>query len=79
MTNPGMMRQMKEAVAVACEQGGRTCHAAILCGEIGKPCVVGVSGLLNAIRSWTGPLPIKINVDGNKGTVEFLDWSLVEE
>lgn len=79
MTNPGMMRQIREAVAVACERGGRTCHAAIVCAEIGKPCVVGVQNLLNTYNTWTGPRPVKLRVNGTEGTVQFLDWQLVEE
>lgn len=79
MTNPGMIRQIKEAAAVACEGGGRTCHAAIICNEIEKPCVVGVSGLLNTLATWTGPRPVQLQVDGTLGTVQFLDWQLVED
>jgi phosphoenolpyruvate synthase/pyruvate phosphate dikinase len=79
MTNPGMIRQIKEASAVVCERGGRTCHAAIICREISKPCVVGVQGLLNTLATWTGPRPVKLKIDGQAGTVQFLDWQLVEE
>lgn len=79
MTNPGMVRQMKEAAAVICESGGRSSHAALLCSEIGKPCVVGIPNLLNTIRTWSGPQPIKMKVDGSTGKVEIMDFVLIEE
>ena len=74
MTNPGFARIMKESCAVITERGGRTCHAAVFCGEQGKPCVVGLSGLLSSISEWTGPRPIMAEVDGNSGKVTLVPF-----
>ncbi len=45
MTNPRMVREMVASRGIATVQGGRTCHAAIVAREIGRPCVVGVAKL----------------------------------
>ena len=75
-TNPGMMDKIKMASAVVCEGGGRTSHAALVCSEIGKPCVVGVQGLMSAIDTWRGAMPIRMAVDGTTGIVRILDYEI---
>jgi pyruvate,water dikinase len=41
MTNPDMVPAMRKASAVVTDEGGRTCHAAIVSRELGIPCIVG--------------------------------------
>jgi pyruvate, water dikinase len=41
MTDPDWMPVLKRAAAVVTDEGGRTCHAAIVSRELGIPCVVG--------------------------------------
>jgi len=41
MTNPDMVPAMRRAAAVVTDEGGRTCHAAIVSRELGIPCIVG--------------------------------------
>lgn len=41
MTNPDMVPAMRKAAAVVTDEGGRTCHAAIVSRELGIPCIVG--------------------------------------
>ncbi|HEU5169899.1 MAG TPA: phosphoenolpyruvate synthase [Gemmatimonadales bacterium] len=41
MTDPDWEPVLKRAVAVVTDEGGRTCHAAIVSRELGIPCVVG--------------------------------------
>ncbi len=41
MTDPDWEPIMKKASAIVTDQGGRTCHAAIVSRELGVPCVVG--------------------------------------
>ncbi|MGA8845487.1 MAG: putative PEP-binding protein [Nocardioides sp.] len=52
-------------LALATERGGPTSHTAIIARQLGIPCVVGVSGLLQVV-SGTALL-----VDGTLGTVEI--------
>ncbi len=40
-TNPDIVPAMKKAAAIVTEQGGVTCHAAIVSRELGIPCVIG--------------------------------------
>lgn len=40
-TDPDWEPVMRRAAAVVTDHGGRTCHAAIVCRELGKPAVVG--------------------------------------
>lgn len=42
MTDPHMITEMCLAAGIATRIGGRTCHAAIVAREMGKPCIVGV-------------------------------------
>lgn len=41
MTNPDWEPVMKKSSGIITDQGGRTCHAAIVSRELGVPCVVG--------------------------------------
>lgn len=41
MTRPEFVPLMKRAVAIVTDEGGLTCHAAIISRELGIPCVVG--------------------------------------
>ena len=41
MTNPDMVVTMQKAVAIITDEGGVTCHAAIVSREVGLPAIVG--------------------------------------
>ncbi len=41
MTRPEFVPLMKKAAAIVTDEGGITCHAAIISRELGKPCVIG--------------------------------------
>ena len=41
MTTPDMVPAMKRANGIITDEGGVTCHAAIISRELGIPCVVG--------------------------------------
>ncbi|MAG22217.1 MAG: phosphoenolpyruvate synthase [Candidatus Diapherotrites archaeon] len=43
MTSPDWVPTMKKAAAIITDEGGSTCHAAIVSRELGVPCVVGTS------------------------------------
>lgn len=67
MTDPDWVPIMKIASAIVTDQGGRTCHAAIISRELGIPCVVGTGD-----GSKNVPSGQQITVScagGSKGTV----------
>ncbi|MFH1056715.1 MAG: PEP-utilizing enzyme, partial [Candidatus Micrarchaeota archaeon] len=41
MTNPDLVPALRNAIAVVTDEGGITCHAAIVSRELGIPCIVG--------------------------------------
>ncbi|MBD3354503.1 phosphoenolpyruvate synthase [Candidatus Woesearchaeota archaeon] len=41
MTTPDMVPAMQKASAIVTDEGGMTCHAAIVSREMGTPCIVG--------------------------------------
>ena len=51
MTDPDWEPILKRAAAVVTDQGGRTCHAAIVSRELGIPCVVGTSAGTETLRT----------------------------
>lgn len=67
MTNPQMITFIKKAGAIITDQGGVTCHAAIISREFGIPCVVGTSIATKFLK--TGDL---VEVDANNGVVKIL-------
>ncbi len=64
MTTPDMVPAMKRAGAIVTDEGGMTCHAAIVSRELGCPAVVGTKQGTKALSD--GML---ITVDGAKGKV----------
>ncbi|MFF3572999.1 pyruvate, phosphate dikinase [Nocardia jiangxiensis] len=63
-TSPADVPAMFESVAVVTELGGSTSHAALVCREIGLPCVVGCgTGTMAALAGRT------VTVDGATGTI----------
>jgi pyruvate,water dikinase len=50
MTDPDWVPIMKVASAIVTDQGGRTCHAAIISRELGIPCIVGTGNGSNAVK-----------------------------
>lgn len=67
MTDPDFVPAMKKAVAIITDEGGMVCHAAIVCRELGKPCIVGTKIATQVLED--GDM---IEVDANKGTVKKL-------
>lgn len=65
MTSPDWGQIFQKAGAVATEQGGMLCHAAIVAREEGIPAVVGLGDELAQIQNGT-----VVTVDGDEGTVE---------
>ncbi|MDR2866225.1 MAG: phosphoenolpyruvate synthase [Methanomassiliicoccaceae archaeon] len=64
MTMPDMVPAMSRAVAIVTDEGGMTCHAAIISRELGIPCIVGTGDGTNILRDG-----MVVTVDGSSGTV----------
>lgn len=66
--NPSHTPLIIEADAVAVERGSMSCHAAKVCREFEKPCVVQVPGITSVATGWE-----HASVDGDEGVVEAAD------
>jgi pyruvate,water dikinase len=64
MTNPDMVPAMRRVAAIVTDEGGMTCHAAIVSRELGTPAVVGTKNATVVLK-----LGQMITVDGEKGQV----------
>jgi len=64
MTTPDMVPAMKRANGIITNEGGITCHAAIVSRELGIPCVVGTGDATKVLEENK-----IVTLDGNKGTV----------
>ena len=50
MTTPDMVPAMQKAVAIVTDEGGLTCHAAIVSREMGTPCIVGTGNATEVLK-----------------------------
>lgn len=64
MTNPDMVPAMRKASAVVTDEGGRTCHAAIVSRELGIPCIVGSKNGSNILKEG-----MVVTIDATRGIV----------
>jgi pyruvate,water dikinase len=67
MTFPSYIMAMHKAAAFVTDEGGITCHAAIVAREMQKPCIVGTEKATKIFKD--GDL---VEVDANKGVVKKL-------
>ena len=64
-TTPAIVPAMKKAAAIVTDEGGLTCHAAIVSRELGVPCVIGTKIGTKIFKD--GDM---IEVDADEGTVK---------
>uniref|UniRef100_A0A7C3YFD9 Phosphoenolpyruvate synthase n=1 Tax=Geoglobus ahangari TaxID=113653 RepID=A0A7C3YFD9_9EURY len=64
MTTPDMVPAMKRAAAIVTDEGGLTCHAAIVSRELGVPAVVGTKKATKVLKDG-----MIVTVDGEKGII----------
>jgi pyruvate, water dikinase len=64
MTNPDWVPTIRRASGVITDEGGMTCHAAIVARELGVPCIVGARTATTSLR--TGQV---VTIDGATGEV----------
>lgn len=65
MTNPDLLPAMKKAAAIITDQGGITCHAAIISRELGIPCVIGTKIATKALKDGD-----QVFVDADQGEIK---------
>jgi pyruvate,water dikinase len=66
-TDPGWTPLFVNAAAVLLEVGGILQHGAVIAREYGKPCVVGIDGLMTKLYDGQ-----KVEVDGTAGVIRLL-------
>ncbi|WP_290596684.1 MULTISPECIES: pyruvate, water dikinase [unclassified Archaeoglobus] len=64
MTTPDMVPAMKRAAAIVTDEGGMTCHAAIVSRELGVPAIVGTKEATKVLKDG-----MIVTVDGEKGII----------
>ena len=67
-TDPDWEPIMKQASAIVTDQGGRTCHAAIIARELGIPAIVGCD---NATQRLTTGEPVTVSCAGGEEGVIY--------
>jgi pyruvate,water dikinase len=67
MTRPEFVPLMKMAKAVVTDEGGITCHAAIVSRELDIPCVIGTNMATRLLKDGD-----EIDVDANNGVVRII-------
>lgn len=65
MTQPEFLPAMKKAKAVITDEGGLTCHAAIVARELGIPCIIGTKFATKVLKD--GDV---VEVDANNGIIK---------
>ena len=68
MTMPDFLPAMQKASAFVTDEGGITCHAAIIAREMKKPCIVGTKIATQVLKD--GDL---VEVDADNGVVRILE------
>lgn len=67
MTSPRFMAGIIKAGAIITDEGGLTCHAAIIARELRKPCIVGTKTATKVLKDGN-----MVEVDAVNGTVKIL-------
>ncbi|MDO8626887.1 MAG: PEP-utilizing enzyme [Candidatus Diapherotrites archaeon] len=66
-TQPDLLPAMKKAKGIITEQGGLTCHAAIVSRELGVPCIVGVKFATKILKDND-----KVELDASHGIIRVI-------
>lgn len=68
MTTPEFIPAMKKAAAFVTDEGGLTCHAAIVSREMRKPCIIGTKISTKVLRDGD-----RVEVDAERGVVRKIN------
>ncbi|MFA5967270.1 MAG: PEP-utilizing enzyme [Patescibacteria group bacterium] len=67
MTRPEYLPAMKKASAIITDEGGITCHAAIISRELGIPCIIGTKIATQVLKDG-----MTVEVKANHGVVKII-------
>ena len=67
MTRPDYVPAMKKAAAIITDEGGVTCHAAIVSRELGIPCVIGTKLATRVLKDGD-----EVDVNANHGVITVI-------
>jgi len=67
-TTPSIVPAMQKAAAFITDEGGITCHAAIVAREMKKPCIIGTKIATQVLRDGD-----TVSIDANKGIVRIIE------
>lgn len=70
MTIPDFVPAMKKAAAIITDEGGITCHAAIISRELKKPCIIGTKVATKILKDGDA-----VEVDADNGIVRIIKKS----
>ncbi len=68
MTTPDFLPAVKKAAGIVTDEGGITCHAAIVARELGKPCIIGTKIATQFLKGGD-----RVEVDADHGVVRILE------
>ena len=71
MTSPDYILAMRKASAILTDEGGMTCHAAIVSRELKIPCLVSTKIATKVLKDGD-----EVEVDANKGVVKIINKKL---
>jgi len=74
MTTPDMVPAMEKAAAIVTDEGGLTCHAAIVSRELGVPCIVGTGNATSVLKEKQ-----EVTVHATHGAVYEGKLEIIEE
>ncbi len=72
MTTPDFVPAMQKAAAIITDEGGITCHAAIVARELNKPCVIGTKFATELLKDGD-----EVEVDADNGVVKILSTKML--
>ena len=67
MTSPDYITAIKKAAAIITDEGGMTCHAAIVSRELRIPCIVGTKIATKVLKN--GDI---VNINTNQGIISLV-------
>ena len=70
MTQPSYLAAIKKSAAYITDEGGITCHAAIVSRELKIPCIIGTKYATQVFKD--GDL---VEVDADNGIVRKIKWT----